>query len=159
VAQGEQLTYEQLRRQVNRMGHLLRDLGVRREQRVLLVLDNNPVFPIAFLGALRIGAVPVPVSFLDTADNFRHFIEDSYAEGVVCEPGLLATLQSALAGHDLRYVVRGGGEGAIDLDAALAAQDSELDVAATHADDMACWLYTSGSTGKPKGVVHLHHSI
>ena len=46
-----------------------------------------------------------------------------------------------------------------ELDAALAAQDYELEAAATHRDDMAFWLYSSGSTGKPKGVVHLQHDI
>src|SRR5664279_4577845 len=49
VAQAESLTYEELRRQVNRMGHLLRNLGVRREQRVLLVLDDTTAFPICLL--------------------------------------------------------------------------------------------------------------
>ena len=107
VAQAESLTYEELRRQVNRMGHLLRNLGVRREQRVLLVLDDTTAFPIAFLGALRIGAVPVPVSVREKADHFRHFIEDSYAEVVVCDAEILPTLQSALTGHDVRYVARG----------------------------------------------------
>lgn len=153
------LSYEQLRQQVNRMGHLLRDLGARREQRVLLVLDDTPTFPIAFLGALRIGAVPVPVSVREKAANFRHFVEDSYAQLVVCEPGMLDTLQHTLAGHDVRYLARGPSAGGVELDAALAAQDDELEVLATHRDDMAFWLYTSGSTGKPKGVVHLHHDM
>src|SRR3954462_4531675 len=98
------LTYEQLRRQVNRMGHLLRSLGVGREQRVLLVLDDTTVFPIAFLGAMRIGAVPVPVSALDKADNFRHYIEDSYAELVITDAGCLPRLRETLSG--VRYLVR-----------------------------------------------------
>ncbi len=159
VSEKESLSYEELRRQMNRMGHVLRDLGVQREQRVLLVLDNTIVFPIAFLGALRIGAVPVPVSVRETNDNFRHFIEDSYAEVVVCDAEMLPTLQAALAGRDVRFLARGAREGATELDGALAAQDDELTAVATHPDDMAFWLYTSGSTGRPKGVVHLHHTI
>ncbi len=159
VTPRESLTYDQLRRQANRMGHLLRDLGVRREQRVLLVLDDTIAFPIAFLGALRIGAVPVPVSVREIADNFRHFIDDSYAEVVVCDADMLPTLHAALADRDVRFIARGALDGAVELDAALAAQEDELDVVATHPDDMAFWLYTSGSTGKPKGVVHLHHDM
>jgi len=155
----ESLTYEELRCQMNRMGHVLRDVGVRREQRVLLVLDDTTVFPIAFLGALRIGAVPVPVSVRESADHFRHFVEDSYAEVVVCDADILSRLQATLTGLDVRFLARGAGEGAIDLDSALAAQDDELAAVATHPDDVAFWLYTSGSTGKPKGVVHLHHDI
>jgi benzoate-CoA ligase len=155
------LTYDELRRQVNRMGRLLRSLGVRREDRVLLVLDDTTAFPIAFLGAMRIGAVPVPVSHLDKAGNFRHFVEDSYAEVVVTDAASLPGLQEALTGHDeLRFLARGGeGPNVVELDGALAAQDDELDPAPTHRDDVGFWLYSSGSTGKPKGVVHLQHDI
>src|SRR4051794_5553798 len=154
------LTYEQLRRQVNRMGHLLRSLGVGREHRVLLVLDDTTVFPIAFLGAMRIGAVPVPVSALDKAENFRHYIHDSYATVVLTDAPTLPRLREALAGEPLRYLVRGGeGQDVVELDGALAAQADELAPAHTHRDDMAFWLYSSGSTGKPKGVVHLQHDI
>jgi benzoate-CoA ligase len=155
------LTYRELRAQVNRAGHLLRSIGVTREQRVLLVLDDTTAFPIAFLGAMRIGAVPVPVSHLDKADNFRHFVEDSYAEVVVTDAGCLGRLGEALAGHDeLRYLARGGsGAGVTELDEALAVQDDELDPTPTHRDDVGFWLYSSGSTGKPKGVVHLQHDI
>jgi benzoate-CoA ligase len=161
IASDATLTYDGLRRQINRMAHLLRDLGVRREDRVLLVLDDTTVFPIAFLAAMRMGAVPVPVSHLDTAANFRHFVEDSYAEVVVTDAPTLPRLQEALAGHDeLRFVTRGGaGAGVTELDGGLAAQSDELDPAPTHRDDPGFWLYSSGSTGRPKGVVHLHHDI
>jgi benzoate-CoA ligase len=159
VTEHESLTYEQLREQVNRMGHLLRSLGVAREQRILLVLDDTIAFPIAFLGALRIGAVPVPVSVRETAENFRHFVEDSYAELVVCDAAMLGALRHALADHEVRFIARGALEGAVELDGALAAQEPDLEVVGTHSDDMAFWLYTSGSTGKPKGVVHLHHDM
>ncbi len=154
VAPDATLTYGELRRQVNRMGNLLRSLGVAREQRVLLVLDDTTAFPLAFLGAMRIGAVPVPVSALDKADNFRHYVEDSYATVVFADAATLPRLQEALADMPLRYLVPGA-----ELDAALAAHEDELDPVAMHRDDMAFWLYSSGSTGKPKGVVHLQHDI
>jgi benzoate-CoA ligase len=115
---------------------------------------------VAFLGAIRIGAVPVPVSALDKADNFRHYVEDSYATVVVTDAATLPRLRETLAGEDLRFVARGAGEhDVIELDGALAAQEDELTPAPTHRDDMAFWLYSSGSTGKPKGVVHLQHDI
>jgi benzoate-CoA ligase len=160
IASDASLTYDELRRQVNRAGHLLRELGVRREQRVLLVLDDTTVFPIAFLGAIRIGAVPVPVSHLDKDDNFRHFVDDSYAEVIVTDAGVLDRLRGALGDRPLRWLVRGRDDaGVTELDAAMAAQPDELAAAPTHRDDMAFWLYSSGSTGKPKGVVHLQHDI
>ena len=160
IADDATLTYDELRRQINRAGHLLRDLGVRREQRVLLVLDDTTVFPIVFLGAIRIGAVPVPVSVLDKDDNFRHFVEDSYAELVVTDAPTLDRLKGALAGHALRFLVKDREDGGVtEFDRAIGAQPEELDPAATHRDDVAFWLYSSGSTGKPKGVVHLQHDI
>src|SRR5207247_10725024 len=64
--------------------------------RVLLVLDDTTAFPIAFLGAMRIGAVPVPVSQLDKDENFRHYVEDSYATVVVTDVGSLDRLRGAL---------------------------------------------------------------
>jgi benzoate-CoA ligase family protein len=160
VADDATLTYDELRRQVNRAGRLLRELGVRREQRVLLVLDDTTAFPIMFLGAIRIGAVPVPVSPLDRDENFRHFVDDSYAGLVVTDAPMLERLRPALGERDLRWLARdGAGDGVTELAAALAAQSDELDAVPTHPDDPAFWLYSSGSTGKPKGVVHLQHDV
>jgi benzoate-CoA ligase len=160
IADDATLTYDQLRRQVNRAGHLLRKLGVRREQRLLLVLDDTTVFPTVFLGAIRIGAVPVPVSPLDKDDNFRHFVEDSYAELVVTDAPALDRLASALAGREVRFLVRGReGAAVVEFDQAMEGQPDELPALPTHRDDVAFWLYSSGSTGKPKGVVHLQHDI
>jgi benzoate-CoA ligase family protein len=160
VAHDATLTYEQLRKQVNRAAGLLLELGVGREDRVLLVLDDTTAFPILFLGAMRIGAVPVPVSHLDKADNFRHFVADSYATVVAADAETLPRLRSALSDESLRYLVRGDdGPDVVELDGGLAAQEEEREPASMHRDDMAFWLYSSGSTGKPKGVVHLQHDI
>ncbi len=159
VASDAALTYGDLHKYVNRMGNALRELGVGREQRVLLVLDDTSVFPVAFLGALRIGAVPIPVSTIETQENFRHFVADSYAEVVICDADRLSTLREALGGCDIRFVARGGCDGVTELDGFLADQGDELEAVATHRDDVAFWLYSSGSTGRPKGVVHRHGSI
>ena len=99
IAADATLTYEELRRQVSRAAGVLREIGVHREQRVLLVLDDTTVFPIMFLGAMRLGAVPVPVSALDRDENFRHFISDSGAGVVVTDAPLLERLTGALRGR------------------------------------------------------------
>jgi benzoate-CoA ligase len=154
------LTYGELLAHACRAGNLLRALGVAREERVLLVLDDTTAFPVVFLGAMRLGAVPVPVSPLDKADNFRHFVDDSYARVVVADAGCMPMLREALDGRDLTFVsARGPADGALDLEAELEKHHDELAPAPTHRDDMAFWLYSSGSTGRPKGVVHLHHDI
>ena len=72
-------------------------LGVEREQRILMILDDSPAFPAVFLGAMRIGAVPVPVNPMDRVDNYAYYLDDSYAKVLVVEASLLAALEPVLA--------------------------------------------------------------
>jgi benzoate-CoA ligase len=156
------LTYGELARLVARTAALLRELGVAREHRVLLVLDDSPAFHAAFLGAIRIGAVPVPVNPMDRADNYAYYLDDSYAGVLVVEAALLDKLEPVIAQRTgLRVLVANGdARGHLGFEAAVAAQPDELlPPADTHADDMAFWLYSSGSTGRPKGVVHTQRDV
>jgi acyl-CoA synthetase (AMP-forming)/AMP-acid ligase II len=98
IAADRTLSYAELLAEANRMGHLLRSLGVHRKSRVLMVLDDTTAFPVTFLGAMRIGAIPVPVSVLDKDDNFRHFVDDSYADVVVADAAVMPRLRAALEG-------------------------------------------------------------
>jgi benzoate-CoA ligase family protein len=160
--EASELTYADLHDRICRAGAALRALGVQREQRVLMILDDTPAFPAVFLGAIRIGAVAAPVSFLDVAANLRHYARDSYAPVVVAEAAVMERLQPALA--DLPEPPRlvsanGPAEDAEELDALLAAHGGELSPADTHRDDPAFWLFSGGSTGPPKAVVHSHRDI
>ena len=158
----ERVTYGDLFGRVCAMGRALRALGVGKEQRVLLFLDDTPAFPVAFFGAMRIGAVPVPVNPLYKASDYRYFVEDSDARAVVIEQAYLEKLTQALDGHPepITVIVAGGrAPHTYALADLLAGHPGDLAPANTHRDDMAFWLYSSGSTGRPKGVVHLHHDI
>jgi len=158
----ERITYRDLFNRVCAMGRALRALGVAREQRVLLILNDTPAFPAAFFGAMRVGAVPVPVNPLYKASDYRFFLEDSYARVVITETAYLDKLSQALDGHDEAVIVivaDGAAPNAYSMAELLAAHSGELPAASVHRDDMAFWLYSSGSTGKPKGVVHLHQDI
>lgn len=146
----EEITYAQLAAGVAQAGHLLRELGVDREQRLLLVLDDTPAFAYLFLGAMRIGAVPVNINPMDKAENFAHYLSDSEARLCFTEPELAETLRAA---GDVRVI------DTTEFHALASTQPSELSAANTHRDDAAFWLYSSGSTGLPKGVVHLHHDM
>src|SRR5207244_2949266 len=140
---GERVTYGELLHRVCRAAAALHDAGVRREERVLLLLDDTPAFPATFLGAIRLGAVPVPVNPLYKPSDFRYFLEDSYARVVVADPTFVEKAAEATRGLDGVRVY----EPADLLDAC--ADGDELPAAATHEDDMAFWLYSSGSTGRP----------
>jgi benzoate-CoA ligase family protein len=159
----ETVTYAALAARTHAFAAALLELGVHREERVLLVLDDSPAWPTAFVGAMRIGAVPVPVSFLDNPQNFAHYLRDSYARVVVVESVVADALRAVLGevpGDPVVWSANGEAEGAEPLDGVLARHaGAEVATRDTHRDDMAFWLYSSGSTGRPKGVVHLHHDI
>jgi benzoate-CoA ligase family protein len=155
-------TYQRLFDDACAAGRALRALGVQREQRVLLVLDDSPAFPAAFLGAIRAGMVPVPLNPLFKADDYRYLLGDSDAQAVIVDLELLDKVREALAGHPDRVeliVVGGAADGGHGFHELLAEHAGELAPANTHRDDAAFWLYSSGSTGRPKGVVHLQHDL
>ena len=161
VTEEGMVSYGELGRMVAAVGSYLNGLGVQREQRVLMVLDDSAAFHATFLGAMRIGAVPVPVNPMDRVDNHVYYLEDSYAKVLVIEAPLLPSLEAMLAARpDVQVVVVGGEAGRhTQFDYIVADGDDLRAPADTHQDDMAFWLYSSGSTGRPKGVVHSHRNI
>jgi benzoate-CoA ligase family protein len=162
ITSDQVVSYRELAGMTAAVASYLVELGVQREQRVLMVLDDSPAFHAVFLGAMRIGAVPVPVNPMDRIDNHVYYLEDSYAKVVVIEAALGLSLQPMLAARpDVEVLVAGGSlEGFPTLDSVAGSGESELAAPVnTHRDDMAFWLYSSGSTGRPKGVVHSHRDI
>jgi benzoate-CoA ligase family protein len=160
----ERVTYGELARRVNCFASALQRLGLRREERVLLLLDDTPAFPLAFLGAIRMGAVPIPTNTLLAAPDYRFMLDDSYARAVVVDAAFVPILQAALAGRAEQPIVivangAAADEHAVALETLLANGDSGFAPADTHRDDMAFWLYSSGSTGRPKGAVHVQHDL
>jgi benzoate-CoA ligase len=158
------LTYGELAERVRRFAAMLLGLGLRREDRVLvLMLDGND-WPVAFLGALYAGVVPVAVNTLLTAGEYAYMLEHSRAQAAFVSAPLLPVLEAAMSqsAHELRAVVVSGGEpaaGTLTLDGLLAQAGQLPAPAATSADEPGFWLYSSGSTGRPKGTVHTHANL
>jgi benzoate-CoA ligase family protein len=156
------LTFGDVARLTARTASMLVEMGVAREGRVVMILDDSPVFHATFLGAIRIGAVPIPVNPMDRPDNYAYYLDDSYATVLVVEAALLEKVEPVLAGRPRVRVLVANGDAAghTSFEAAVAGRPDELSPPAdTHQDDMAFWLYSSGSTGRPKGVVHTQGDI
>src|SRR5216684_694328 len=145
------LTYLDLFKLTNGAARALHALGVRREERVLIAAYDSPGWVASFLGAIRLGAIPVPVNpLLQRSEDYDHFIEDSLARVVVVDANTEEKLKPAAARSATAPRL---------LRADHLTPGSEVAAAPTRKDDMAFWLYSSGSTGKPKAVVHLQHDI
>ena len=155
-------TYGDLAERVERFGHVLRTLGLRREERVLLCLLDTIDWPTAFLGAIKAGVVPVPVNTLLTEDDYRFMLEDSRARLLVVSEELYPKFAKALAESvEPPHVIVSGANthGHAQFEALLAGAARDPLTAPTVCDDMCFWLYTSGSTGKPKAAVHTHADL
>ena len=155
-------TYGQLADRVDRFGTLLRSLGLRREERILICLLDTIDWPTAFLGAIKAGVVAVPVNTLMTEDDYRFMLVDSRARLLVVSEALLPKFEKLIKEcPDLAHVMISGenAHGHLHFEDAIAQAKPEPFTAPTLRDDMCFWLYTSGSTGKPKGAVHVHSDL
>lgn len=160
------LAYGALEDRARRLASALASAGVRREERVLLLMLDSSDWPVAFLGCLYAGVVPVAVNTLLTADDYAYMLDHSRAQAAIVSGALLAVLQDAMgrAPHEVRtlLVSQPTGplpEGARDFEDTLAQAKPLAAPVNTAADDPGFWLYSSGSTGKPKGTVHTHANL
>jgi benzoate-CoA ligase family protein len=159
----ERVTYQQVFERVNRLGNTLKKLGVRCEERVVLLLLDTPEFAYCFFGAIKIGAVPVPLNTMLQPQEYEYILNDSRARFVIVSELLLPTLQAipkaSLAYLEKVIVFGKDPQGADSLQRLLDESSPALEARPTSKDDAAFWLYSSGSTGFPKGCVHLHHDM
>jgi 4-hydroxybenzoate-CoA ligase len=157
-----ELTYGELQKQTRRAANMLRRLGVRREERVAMIMLDTIDFPIVFLGAIRAGVVPVPLNTLLTADQYAYVLADCRARVLFVSQALFPIVKDVVGRMpDLEHVVISGADAQAHkkLSDEIAHESEQFVTAATHPDEPAFWLYSSGSTGSPKGVRHLHASL
>ena len=155
------LSYGDLDERVRRMAAALRALGLRREERVLLLMLDGNDWPVSFLGAIYAGLVPVAVNTLLNADDYAYMLEHSRAQAVLVSGALLPTLSAAMvkSDHEVGQVIVSRPiaplhADEVEFEAFVTAQPPQAKPAATGPDDPGFWLYSSGSTGRPKGTVH-----
>src|SRR6202034_2831717 len=155
-------SYGALAERVDRFGSVLRSLGLRREERIIICLLDGIDWPTAFLGAIKAGVVPVPLNTLLTESDYRFMLEDSRARALVVSEELFPKFANVIGTcPDLAHVVVSGenGFGHPRFEDLLGEALDEQFTASTVQDDICFWLYTSGSTGKPKAAVHTHADL
>ncbi len=157
------VTYGELDDRARRFAAALKERGVKREERAMILMQDGADWAVAFLGAMLAGVVPVSVNTLLTADDLAYMLEHSRAQAALVSGAVKPALKAALAksDHEVHTVVVSRPSqpleaGEIEFTDFLARASPLTKPARTHADDPAFWLYSSGSTGRPKGTVHSH---
>ncbi len=161
---GAQLTYAELAQQAYLWASVLQADGFEPEQRVMLVMHDTLEWPVAFLGCILAGVVPIAVNTLLTPKDFEFMLRDSRAKGLIASAALMPQFEPLLDGRlpSLRKVYLGAGASTSKHDRMsdrMAQAKPLIQVADTRPDDACFWLYSSGSTGNPKGTVHLHSHL
>ena len=159
----DRVSYGQLLERTNRVGNALRHLGVRAEERVLLMLLDTPEFLYCFFGTIKIGAVAVPLNTLLKPSEYDYLFNDTRAKVAVVSESLLPQLES-IPRERLRHlrdivVVGGSNQHHLRLSDAMNTSSPDLEPEPTGKDAPAFWLYSSGSTGAPKACVHRHQDM
>ena len=156
-------TYRQLAQLVNKVGNALHLLGVQMEDRVMLVMKDSPEAVASFFGVLKIGAVPIPINYMYTADDFRYLLNNSRARMVIVDEEfkgeVLGWEKKLLFLRNVVVAYRNSRNGSISFWDIVDTCSDKLSAAYTTVDDQAFWNYTSGSTGVPKAAVHLQHDV
>ncbi len=161
------LSYAELNAAANQMANVLCSLGIRRGDKVGLMLPNRPEFVIAFHGILKMGGVVVPLHVLLKAEEIRRIVQDSDAVALLAWQSCAGDAEQALThvptcGHLIRVGPDDGEDitmGMQPLTAMLSAASRSFETVRTSGDDTSAIVYTSGSTGQPKGAELTHFSI
>ncbi len=158
---GRSLTYSALASESDQMAAIYKRHGIKREDRVAMLVFDCIEFPVIFWGSIKAGVIPVPLNTLLATDVYGAILNDCRARILFVSSALLPVVVPVLA--DISFiekviVVGGDYNGYLSFAEELEASKPSKLVNASP-DETAFWLYSSGSTGLPKGVRHVHSSL
>jgi acetyl-CoA synthetase len=164
AAAGEQqLSYLELQRRANGLSHLLAGLGVKRGDRVAIVMPQRFETAIAYMAVFQLGAVAMPLSILFGPDALEYRLQDSDAAVALCDESSIVNLLAVRAACPALRTLIGVGAAASRADcgyeAEMAGQPATFEAMKTKADEGAVLIYTSGTTGPPKGALVPHRAL
>jgi len=150
------LGYAELAQQANRLSNVLAKCGIRRGDRVAIILPQCPETAVAHIACHQLGAIAMPLSVLFGADALAYRLQDSEAALAIIDPAAMSSLQSARSAcPSLRHVIALDCDtcDVLDWQAELGKAEETFAAVATRAGDPAILIYTSGTTGAPKGAL------
>jgi 4-hydroxybenzoate-CoA ligase len=168
IESAHSLSYGELQQRTFQFAAALKALGLRQEDRLLLLLPDTVDYPVAFWGAVRAGIIAIPLNTLLSLDVYAYIMADSRATAMVAAAPLARNILPILERVPRLRTIMLLNAGADDVaafssrldvhqfDELIARQKPEPLTAPTVSDEVAFWMYTSGSTGDPKGVKHVH---
>ena len=155
-------SYAELAQQANRLSGALTAIGVRRGDRVAIVMPQRFETAVAYMAVLQMGAVGMPLSQLFGPEALEFRLQDSEAVVAICDGSTLAAVQS-VSGNcpQLRALiaVEAPAPGALEWTGLLASAPARFKAVDTLADEAAVLIYTSGTTGNPKGALIPHRAL
>ena len=155
-------TYNDVQKMVNKTANAMRDRGLRIEERVMMLMLDVPQFYAIFWGAIKLGAIPIPVNTMLNPEDYEFYLNDSRARLLVVSEELLPVINKIKG--DLPYlrdiIVISEVEGArIPFKQKYKSAPATIKTTSTTRDDVGFWLYSSGSTGSPKGAIHSQYDM
>ena len=158
----QEISYGALRGSSNRLANALAAHGIRRGDRVAILLPQAPAVAASHIAIYKLGAIALPLAILFGNEAISYRLQDSGARALITNAqGLekLAGARAAMPDLELVLSVDGAADGAEDFQAVLARAADEFIPVATRSDDPALMVYTSGTTGPPKGALHAHRVL